>query len=33
MRRRDFVTAHEYRPTPGRDPIQSLTQALEIMDA
>jgi len=25
--------AHEYRPTPGRDPIQSLTQALEIMDA
>jgi hydroxypyruvate isomerase len=26
-----YVT-HEYRPTPGRDPIQSLTQALEIMD-
>jgi hydroxypyruvate isomerase len=25
-----YVT-HEYRPTPGRDPIQSLTQALEIM--
>jgi len=26
-----YVT-HEFRPTPGRDPIQSLTQALEIMD-
>ena len=24
--------AHEYRPAPGRDPIQSLKQALEIMD-
>jgi hydroxypyruvate isomerase len=24
--------AHEYRPTPGRDPLQSLTQALGIMD-
>jgi hypothetical protein len=24
--------AHEYRPAPGRDPIQSLTQALGIMD-
>jgi hydroxypyruvate isomerase len=24
--------AHEYRPTPGRDPIKSLEQVLEIMD-
>jgi hydroxypyruvate isomerase len=24
--------AHEYRPAPGRDPIQSLNQALGIMD-
>jgi hydroxypyruvate isomerase len=24
--------AHEYRPAPGRDPIQSLTQAIGIMD-
>ncbi len=24
--------AHEYRPTPGRDPIKDLEQALEIMD-
>lgn len=23
--------AHEYRPTPGRDPIQSLKQAIEIL--
>jgi hydroxypyruvate isomerase len=23
--------AHEFRPTPGRDPIQSLKQAIEIM--
>ena len=26
-----YVT-HEYRPSPGRDPIKSLEQALEIMD-
>jgi hydroxypyruvate isomerase len=25
--------AHEYRPTPGRDPIKDLAQAVEIMDA
>jgi hydroxypyruvate isomerase len=25
--------AHEYRPSPGHDPIQSLAQSLEIMDA
>jgi hydroxypyruvate isomerase len=25
--------AHEYRPSPGRDPIESLRQAIEIMDA
>ncbi len=25
--------AHEYRPSPGRDPIESLRQVLEIMDA
>ena len=24
--------AHEYRPTPGRDPLKSLAQALAIMD-
>jgi hydroxypyruvate isomerase len=24
--------AHEYRPTPGRDPIKSLDRVLEIMD-
>jgi hydroxypyruvate isomerase len=24
--------AHEYRPSPGRDPAQSLAQAVEIMD-
>ncbi|PWU07875.1 MAG: hydroxypyruvate isomerase [Terriglobia bacterium] len=24
--------AHEYRPTPGRDPIQDFAQAIEIMD-
>jgi hydroxypyruvate isomerase len=24
--------AHEYRPSPGRDPIQSLAQAVELMD-
>ena len=24
--------AHEYRPTPGRDPLKSLDQVLEIMD-
>jgi len=25
--------AHEYRPTPGRDPVESLRRCLEIMDA
>ena len=25
--------AHEYRPSPGRDPMESLRQALDIMDA
>jgi hydroxypyruvate isomerase len=25
--------AHEYRPSPGRDPIQSLRKVLEIVDA
>jgi hydroxypyruvate isomerase len=24
--------SHEFRPTPGRDPVESLKQALEIMD-
>ena len=24
--------AHEYRPSPGKDPLQSLAQALDIMD-
>jgi hydroxypyruvate isomerase len=23
--------SHEFRPTPGRDPVESLKQALEIM--
>jgi len=23
--------AHEFRPTPGRDPLQSLQEAIEIM--
>jgi hydroxypyruvate isomerase len=27
-----YVT-HEYRPAPGRDPMQSLAQAIDIMDA
>lgn len=25
--------AHEYRPSPGRDPLKSLAEAIEIMDA
>ena len=24
--------AHEFRPAPGRDPVQSLTQAVQLMD-
>lgn len=24
--------SHEFRPAPGRDPIESLKQAMEIMD-
>jgi hydroxypyruvate isomerase len=28
----DGFVAHEYRPSPGRDPLESLRQTIEIMD-
>jgi hydroxypyruvate isomerase len=28
----DGYLSHEWRPTPGRDPLQSIAQCLDIMD-